>query len=153
MSHSTNAVDFKAFLETVIARRTDPEPRRPLWVVLDGHRAHWTEREGVRDRLTCEDINVMYLPRACSWYNRFVKSHNTRTSVSPFPVCSAEWTNSTIKQWVKKAYALACDDIKTEAQYEAFLLTRLEELKDRLWEQKQLYAILPELNKVLNEPD
>ena len=72
VSHSTNAVDFKAFLETVIARRTDPEPRRPLWVVLDGHRAHWTEREGVRDRLTEEDVNVLFLPRACSWFNRQV---------------------------------------------------------------------------------
>ena len=69
VSLSTNAVDFKAFLETCIARRTDPEPRRPLWVILDGHRAHWTENEGVRDRLTAEDVNVYYLPRGTSWFN------------------------------------------------------------------------------------
>ena len=70
VSKSTNAKDFRAFLEQVVAARNDPEPRRPLWVILDGHPAHFTEREGVRDRLTDEDINVYYLPRACSWYNR-----------------------------------------------------------------------------------
>ena len=70
VAQSTNAKDFRAFLDKVLAARTDPEPRRPIWVILDGHPAHFTEREGVRDRLTDEDVAVMYLPRGASWFNR-----------------------------------------------------------------------------------
>ena len=69
VAKSTNAKDFRAFLDKVIEARNDEEPRLPMWVILDGHGAHFTEREGVRDRLTDEDVNVYYLPRGTSWFN------------------------------------------------------------------------------------
>ena len=57
--------------------------------------------------------------------------------------------NSSIKQYIKKAYALSNDDLTTETQFEAFLHARLEEMHDRLCDQRQLYAVLPELQKAI----
>ena len=58
--------------------------------------------------------------------------------------------NSSLKAYIKKALALTPDDLTTEQQYEAFLHARLDEMHDRLCDQRQLYSILPELQKAID---